>query len=212
MSAATNIWFDVHDERKSLLALLETLSPEEWNTQSLCAEWRIRDVVGHLVSETTMSIRKLMKGTIKSGFRVNKFIASDACRKGGLPDRELVEAFRTVVPTRTHLPGLSSMSMLEGIVIHSLDIRQPLLRDNGVPESRMVLVASDLFSSRFFVGRKLFAGLRVTATDADWSLGEGDEVKGPIEGFILAMSGRLVGLEKLQGKGMVEVQRRAQTC
>jgi uncharacterized protein (TIGR03083 family) len=113
MPAATDVWIDVHDERESLLALLERLTPVEWNTQSLCAEWRVRDVVGHLVSETTMSIPKLVKGAVRSGFRINKFIATDARRKGGLTDSELVDAFRTAVPTRTHLPGLSSMSMLE---------------------------------------------------------------------------------------------------
>ena len=52
------------------------------------------------------------------------------------------------MPTRTHLPGLSSMSMLEDIVIHSLDIRRPLLRQYEVPEGRMVLVASDVWTSR----------------------------------------------------------------
>jgi uncharacterized protein (TIGR03083 family) len=210
MPAATDVWIDVHDERESLLALLETLTPVEWNTQSLCAEWRVRDVVGHLVSETTMSIPKLISGTVRSGFRINKFIATDARRKGGLTEAELVNAFRTVVPTRTHLPGLSPMAMLEGIVIHSLDIMHPLRRGRPIPESRMVLVASDLLSSRFFVGRKLFADLRVTATDADWSSGEGKEVNGPIEGFVLAMSGRVVGLDELQGEGMVSVHRRAE--
>jgi uncharacterized protein (TIGR03083 family) len=210
MSAATDVWIDVHDERESLLALLETLTPVEWNTQSLCAEWRVRDVVGHLVSETTMSIPKLMKGTVRSGFRINKFIAADARRKGGSTDAELVDAFRAAVPTRTHLPGLSSMSMLEGIVIHSLDIRNPLHRAHPVPESRMVLVASGLLSSRYFVGHKLFADLRVTATDADWSTGEGKEIIGPIEGFVLAMSGRVAGLDELQGEGMVSVHQRAE--
>ena len=210
MSAATDVWIDVHDERESLLALLETLTPVEWNTQSLCAEWRGRDVVGHLVSETTLSIPKLVTGTVRSGFRINKFIATDARRNGGLTDSELVDAFRTAVPTRTHLPGLSPMSMLEGIVIHSLDIRHPLRRDNQIPESRMLLVASDLLSSRYFVGHKLFADLRVTATDADWSSGEGKEVNGPIEGFVLAMSGRVAGLDELQGEGMVSVRQRAE--
>jgi uncharacterized protein (TIGR03083 family) len=210
MSAATDVWIDVHDERESLLALLETLTPVEWNTQSLCAEWRVRDVVGHLVSETTLSIPTLVTGTVRSGFRINKFIATDARRNGGLTDSELVDAFRTAVPTRTHLPGLSSMSMLEGIVIHSLDIRHPLRRDNQIPESRMLLVASDLLSSRYFVGHKLFADLRVTATDADWSSGEGKEVNGPIEGFVLAMSGRVAGLDELQGEGMVSVRQRAE--
>jgi uncharacterized protein (TIGR03083 family) len=211
MSTATDVWIDVHDERESLLTLLKTLTPVEWNTQSLCAEWRVRDVVGHLVSETTMSIPKLIVGTVGSGFRVNKFIATDARRRGSLTEPELIDAFRTVVPTRTHLLGLSSMSMLEGIVIHSLDIRHPLHRDHSLPQSRMMLVASDLLSSRFFVGHKLFAGLRVTATDADWSFGEGKEVNGSIEGFVLAMSGRVAGLDELQGDGMASVRQRAET-
>ena len=76
MSVATDVWIDVHDERESLLTLLKTLTLVEWNTQSLCIEWRVRDVVGHLVSETTMSIPKLIVGTVGSGFRVNKFIGS----------------------------------------------------------------------------------------------------------------------------------------
>ena len=74
-----------------------------------------------------------------------------------------------------------------------------------------MLVASDLLSSRFFVGHKLFAGLRVTATDADWSSGEGKEVNGSIEGFVLAMSGRVAGLDELQGDGMASVRQRAET-
>jgi len=56
-------------QRESLLAMLETLAPPEWNTQSLCAEWRIRDVVGHLVSETTMTISKLVRARSSPGFR-----------------------------------------------------------------------------------------------------------------------------------------------
>jgi uncharacterized protein (TIGR03083 family) len=210
MPLAADVWIDVQEERESLLVLLEALTPLEWNAQSLCAEWQIRDVVGHMVSETTMTIPKVVGGMVRSGFRINRFIATDARRKGCLADSELVDAFRTAVPTRTHLPGLSSMSMLEDIVVHSLDIRRPLLRDHAVPEGRMVLVVADLWASRFFVGHKLFADLRVTATDADWSAGEGAAVTGPIEGLVLAMSGRLAGLEELQGEGMDALHRRAE--
>jgi uncharacterized protein (TIGR03083 family) len=204
-----DVWVDVHEERASLLDLLETLSPLEWNAQSLCAEWRVRDVVGHMVSETTMTIPKVVGGMVRSGFRINRFIAEDARRQGCLADSELVDAFRNAAPTRTHLPGLSSMSMLEDIVIHSLDIRRPLLRDRAVPAGRMVLVIQDLWANRFFVGHKLFADLRVAATDADWSAGEGAAVTGPIEELVLAMSGRLAGLELLQGEGMDVLHQRA---
>ena len=101
--------------------------------------------------------------------------------------------------------------MLEDIIIHSLDIRRPLQRDHEVPEDRMVLVASDLWANRFFAGPKLFQGLRAGATDADWSAGDGAEVTGPIEGLVLALSGRLAGLDELRGEGMATLRQRAST-
>ena len=75
----------------------------------------------------------------------------------------------------------------------------------------MKLVASDLLSSRFFVGHKLYADLRVSATDADWSSGGGMEVNGSIEGLVLAMSGRAAGLDELHGEGMALVRQRAES-
>jgi uncharacterized protein (TIGR03083 family) len=209
MAVTTDVWTDVQQEREALLVLLERLTPDEWNEPSLCAEWKVRDVVGHMVSETTLTISKVLKGMITSGFRINRFIATDARQRGSLRIPELVEGFRAAVPTRTHLPGLSSLSMLEDIVIHSLDIRRPLLQNYAVPEGRLVLVAQDLWGSRFFSGHKLFRNLQVTATDADWSAGRGPAVTGPIEGLVLAMSGRLAGLEELQGEGLETVRERA---
>ena len=42
MSTRTDVWTDVHHERQSLLALLEALTPAQWDAPSLCAEWRVR--------------------------------------------------------------------------------------------------------------------------------------------------------------------------
>ena len=208
-TATSDYWSDVHQERESLLVLLETLTQTEWNEPSLCATWRVRDVVGHMVSETTMTIPKLVKGLIASGFRINRFIAKDARDRGRRAIPDLLEDFRTAVPTRTHLPGLSSLSMLEGIVIHSVDIRRPLRRTHAVPERRMNSVATDLWASRFFPGHKLFRDVRVTATDSEWCAGDGPVVAGPIESLVLVMSGRLADLEKLSGEGAARVHERA---
>jgi uncharacterized protein (TIGR03083 family) len=209
MPGTPDVWIDVRQEREALLALLESLAPAEWEEPSLCTEWRVRDVVGHMVSETMMTILKVMQGLVTSGLRINRFIAIDARRQGSVPIAELVAGFRDAVPSRAHLPGLSSISMLEDIVVHSLDIRRPLLHERAVPEARMILVAADLLANRFFLGHKLFRGLQVRAIDADWSAGEGPEVTGPIEGLVLAMSGRLVGLDELHGEGMSAVYERA---
>jgi uncharacterized protein (TIGR03083 family) len=208
-TATTDFWSDVYEERESLLILLEALTQPEWDEPSLCAGWRVRDVVGHMVSETTMTIPKVLRGVVMSGMRVNRFIARDARNRGGSSIPDLVDDFRAAVPTRTHLRGLSSQSMLQDIVVHSLDIRLPLRRAHNVPEGRMNLVVADLRCSRFLPGRTLFRDLRVIAIDSEWCAGEGLVVTGPIENLILAMGGRLAGLEKLEGEGMSAVRERA---
>ena len=205
---APDFWNDVFQERGALMELLDTLTPEEWDTGSLCTEWRVRDVVGHMVSETNMSVVDLAVGTVASGFRVNRFIARDARRRGNAPVKETLDDFRAMLTSRKHLPGLSSLAMLEDIVVHQLDIRRPLQRSRSVPGRRMIAVASDLWESRFFPGQNLFHGLHATASDSDWSKGEGAEVVGPIEALVLTLSGRMVAIDELQGDGLPELRHR----
>ena len=125
------------------------------------------------------------------------------------PSRRLLEDFRTAVLARTHLPGLSSLSMLEDIVIHQIDIRRPLERPRRIPNGRMTPVARDLWTNRFFPGPKLFQGLRAVATDAEWSAGDGLDITGPIEALILTLAGRYAALDQFQGDGMAVLRQRA---
>jgi hypothetical protein len=101
-----------------------------------------RDVVGHMVSETTMTMPNVLVGMISNGFRTNRFIAKDARRCGSRPLPVLLDDFRSAVPTRTHLRGLPSLSMLNDTVIHTLDIRRPLNQQRTVPERCMILAAA----------------------------------------------------------------------
>ena len=43
------------------------------------------------------------------------------------------------------------------------------------------------------------------ATDVDWAVGEGAEVKAPIDPLLLVLTGRLVALPRLTGPGATEV-------
>jgi uncharacterized protein (TIGR03083 family) len=208
MPTATDIWTDVHQERQALLELLETLTPEQWDAPSLCAEWRVRDVVGHMVSETHMTAAQAGWGFITSGFRINRYISKDARQRGAAPVAKLLEDFRGVVLARTHLPGLSSLSMLEDIVIHQLDIRRPLEQHRGIPNQRMIPIATDLCTNRFFPGPKLFHGIRAMATDAQWSAGDGLDVSGPIEALVLTLAGRFAALDQLHGDGTATLRMR----
>ena len=209
MPTPTDFWTDVHQERQALLELLETLTPEQWDTPSLCTDWRVRDVVGHMVSETHMTLTQAAWGFITSGFRINRYIAKNAQQRGSAPVAKLLEDYRDIVLARTHLPGLSSLSMLEDIVIHQMDIRRPLERYRAIPSNRMTAVAEDLWTNRFFPGPKLLHGIRATATDADWSAGDGLDVTAPIEALVLTLAGRFAALDQLQGDGAATLRMRA---
>jgi uncharacterized protein (TIGR03083 family) len=209
MSTGIDFWTDVRQERQTLFELLQTLTPAQWNAPSLCAEWCVRDVVGHMVSETQMTVAQVGWGWVTSGFRVNNYIAKDAQRRGATPVAKLLEDFHAVVLARTHLPGLSSLSMLEDIVIHQMDIRRPLEQPRRIPTGRTIPVANALWTNRFFPGPKLFQDIRAVATDADWSAGDGLEVAGPIEALLLTLAGRYAALDQLQGDGAAALRKRA---
>ena len=53
--------------------------------------------------------------------------------------------------------------------------------------------------------RKRLKGLRVMATDVDWTHGDGPEVRGPAEAIVLVALGRDVALADLDGDGVVRL-------
>jgi hypothetical protein len=50
--------------------------------------------------------------------------------------------------------------------------------------------------------RRRGRGLRLVATDIEWSTGEGPEVCGPGEAVLLALAGRGVAIDDLRGPGV----------
>jgi hypothetical protein len=50
--------------------------------------------------------------------------------------------------------------------------------------------------------KKRVAGLRMSATDSDWSAGDGPSVEGPLASLVLVMAGRKAPLEDLAGEGV----------
>src|SRR5829696_3067782 len=59
------------DERAELADFLQTLSPSQWEAPSLCADWRVRDVVAHVISYDELDghalVRRFAKGLLRKG-------------------------------------------------------------------------------------------------------------------------------------------------
>jgi hypothetical protein len=64
---------------------------------------------------------------------------------------------------------------------------------------------ADLLGWPFWARRRLH-GLRLTATDVDWSVGSGAEVSGPIRGLLLLLTGRTsTAAPLLSGEGLAQL-------
>jgi uncharacterized protein (TIGR03083 family) len=201
-------WPTIHEEREVLAKDLSTLTDEQWATPSLCAGWTVRDVLGHMTATARMTPPKFFVALAGAGFRFSEMTAHEVAREtAGTPAQGLAE-FRRYTRASTHPPGPAT-SWLGETVVHGTDIRRPLSLTRDYPEQALVQVADFFKGSNLLIGaKKRITGLRLRATDATWSTGEGPEVTGPLLSLIMAMTGRQAVLGDLSGDGVAVLRDR----
>ncbi len=59
-------------ERGDLIELLATLTPAQWDAPSLCAGWRVRDVVAHVFSYDELGPAGLVSRFIRGGIALRR--------------------------------------------------------------------------------------------------------------------------------------------
>lgn len=195
-------WAAIEDERLALAEDLSGVPNSAWDTPSLCTEWKVRDVVAHLVAGATIGTGEALGGLVKNGFNFNRFMARDAVAKGAAAPATLLAELRAVAPSRKTPPMTKPVDVLLDTVCHAQDIRRPLGLKRDYPEASLEAVADRLKGYGFpFGAKKHITGLRLVATDAPWTTGDGPEVSGPLEALVMAMAGRRVVLDTLAGPG-----------
>jgi len=202
-------WQALDEERSALADDLATLDDSQWNAQSLCSEWKVRHVVGHLIGGADVKTGPFLVGMLKSGMSFNRCMAREALSIGAAAPDELLGQFRKTIGTRRTPPGASPEIMLTDLVCHSADIRRPTGLTRSVPEATLSTVADRVRLIGFpLQAKKRVVGLSMSATDSDWSVGDGPSVEGPLASLILVMAGRKAPLEDLSGEGMQTLQAR----
>jgi len=201
-------WALIHAERATLCDMFDTLTADQWNAPSLCGGWTVKMVAGHLVSGAEQTGPRFFKGMAANGFRFNAMMDRDARRFGALGSAELTERLRARTSTTNHPPA-PVMAMLGEAVVHGDDIRRPLGLD-GAPAPEALIACLEMFKvTSFPVGaKKRIAGLRLVATDTDWSHGSGPLVTGPGVALLSVVCGRPAALGELSGDGIPTMQGR----
>lgn len=200
----------LHDqENTDFSALLHDLRAEEWERDSLCDGWKVRDVVGHILDGNELRLRSLP-------FRLARFrFSSDRSgrhysiqRAAGRTPDQLIADFDRRDPWAGTCRVFPPRLVLLDRLVHHQDIRRALDRPRTIPEDRLIaaLEGTPRLGSVFGAKRRT-KGLRLEATDVDWSWGDGPPVRGPGEALLMAMLGRADALDDLAGEGLARLQK-----
>jgi uncharacterized protein (TIGR03083 family) len=202
-----------YQELASISELAHALSDEQWDHDSLCRGWRVRDVISHMVLGYTTPMLSMVGMVARYGFNVPRASATESAAYGSTHSpAQILAVFDTIPKDHVH-KGISRVikpqeSLLDHIVHHQ-DIRRPLGLPRQIPEGRLLAALGAAPGIGSFVGaKKRAAGLRFVATDVDWSHGDGPEVRGGGEAILLALTGRPVALDELSGDGAATLQGR----
>jgi len=194
-------WDRVAALRTELAAQAQELTAAQWDAPSLCAGWRVRDVVAHLILPVGFSPWDGLGSLVRAGFRLEHVIYRDAVQRGSAPAAELLASYRAGIPRRSVPPGRKPANVLADLVIHLQDIRRPLGLPWSYDPELLDQVAGTVHPDKGLGVPGRVAGLSLRATDSRWAAGQGAEVSGPLEALILAMAGRPAALPELAGQG-----------
>jgi uncharacterized protein (TIGR03083 family) len=192
----------IHAERAALAADLADLTDEQWAAPSLCDGLTVREVLAHLTAGASLNTVRWLAGVIRCRFDFDKQVAVRLAEQLGRAPGETLERFRRVVPSTTK-PPLPAIAMLGETIVHGEDIRHPL----GIRRDHPVDVLTE--TAEYYRGTDLvvvakgrIGGLRLVADDGPFTTGSGPLVSGPTLALIMAMTGRAVYCDVLEGDGV----------
>jgi uncharacterized protein (TIGR03083 family) len=188
-------------QRADLASALGELAPGEWDELTLCAGWRVREVVAHITMPFRYSRRRFLAELAKSRGRFNDMSDRVARRDAAeMSPADLTEAVRSNVGHPWKPPGGGYQGALAHDVIHGLDITVPLGLARPVPEERLRLILPGSTTDRSvrYFGVDL-EGIELRASDLDWSLGSGTPLTGTAQDLVLVLCGRTLPSGALTG-------------
>jgi uncharacterized protein (TIGR03083 family) len=203
--------------RRALADALDELTAEQWRGETLCAGWTPAHVLAHQTMPFRISGEDFMAGMQRCGGDFTTYSNEVADRDSRIPPAELVAALRDNAGNPWSPPGGGQTSALSHDVIHGLDIGWPFELEYEIPDRAMTIVL-DAITSPLTLGpddavaaeirpgarsETLFGfsldGIRVRATDLDWSTGEGAELTGHSRDLLMLLAARRVPGDRFAG-------------
>ncbi|WP_323791765.1 maleylpyruvate isomerase family mycothiol-dependent enzyme [Nocardioides sp.] len=198
-----DLWSALADERRAIADRLETLTPEQWATPSLCSAWTVRQMAAHLLVSCDFTVREAAFAMVRARGNVDRLQLVLAQNRARLSTVELVARLREKADVRQAPPVVGVHGPYTDSLVHQLDMWLPLGLDDERPVERWRPALDFLMTKKAAVGflPSRAPDLWYQATDLEWQHGTGDVVSGTAADLALALLGRTPHLDRLDGPG-----------
>lgn len=196
-------WPGLADERRAIADLLESLTPEQWQVRTLCSAWDVHAMAAHLTVSCTFTRTELVRTLVQARGSTARFGMLMTERRRDQAPAELIAVLRDRAEVRRAPPIVGPLGPYTDTLIHHQDILVPLGMRDRRPPDRWRPSLDFLVSARARIGfvPARLPGVRLVATDIEWSHGGGPEVAAPAEVLALALTRRTPLLDELSGPG-----------
>lgn len=205
----TDAWDTGARARLDFADLIDGLTDEQLAAESWCEGWTILNLAGHVVSFVEMSLPQIRSSIAKSGDDVDKAWMANALKYSEQGADQIVKKLRANARKRFPIKSAPAEDIAGDVAVHTQDVRRSLGL-NGDLDPDVLLMALQMCTSHpqsdLFVPPEDIAGLRLEATDTDWSFGSGDLVSGTGEAILMAINRRDTHSE-LSGDGITKLPR-----
>ena len=188
-------------ERSELAEVLSGQPPHFWDAPTLCAGWRVREVVAHMTMPFRYSTARFAAEILRSRGSFHRMADRCARRDAAAPAAELLAALRDNAGHPWKPPGGGLEGALVHDVIHGLDITVAGGIGRRVPECRLQIVLDVIARPKTvkYFGAGL-DGIELRADDIGWSFGSGTRLAGQAQDLALVLSGRRLPAGHLRGE------------
>ena len=190
------------DERRDLAELLATLTPQQWDAPTLCTQWRVRDLVAHVYSYENLNLARVAARMLRTRFDNDRANAIGITQYATLTPTELLARARDHIQPRGLTALMGGRIALTDGMIHNQDIRRPLALPRDIPADRLTAALDTARTAPTLNAAARIRGLTLSATDLDWTTGDGPLVEGAGESLLMAIAGRPQATTELTGPGV----------
>jgi uncharacterized protein (TIGR03083 family) len=193
------------DEREEFAALLDRLTPQQWDSPTLCELWRVREVAVHTVSYDELTTAGLVGRFLRGRLNTDRINAIGVADYADRTPEQITAMIRANAEPHGLTGGFGGRIALTDGMIHQQDIRRSIGLPRTIDPERLRTALDFARFAPTIRGAWRARGVRLVATDLDWAYGRGPEVQGDGEALLMVMAGRRAALDDLDGPGKAKL-------